>query len=273
MNFLYLKNGLREIVGNYDVFSIDLWGVIHNGVSLNYPAIEVLDNLKKRNKKFILITNAPRPRKSVANFLSKLNFNNNYYKNIYTSGDAALNSLKTNVHGKNFYHIGPNRDKDLFFEFEDKRKSNIELAEFILCTGLFEEKNNLRFYKNFLTRYVDKKMICTNPDLIVHRGNKKEYCAGSIAKVFEEIKGKVIYYGKPYPEIYKESIRVKKKVLVIGDNLNTDIRGANNMNYDSLFIKNGVHQGEFKNSTPKYFDKVLKKYNVKINYYQNYLEW
>ena len=74
MNFLHLKNGLREIIDNYDVFSIDLWGVVHNGVSLNSAAIKVLDNLKKKNKKFILMTNAPRTRQSVANFLSKLNF-------------------------------------------------------------------------------------------------------------------------------------------------------------------------------------------------------
>ena len=72
MNFLYLKNGLREIVNNYNIFSIDLWGVVHDGISLNSSAIEVLDNLRKNNKKFILMTNAPRTRQSVANFLGEL---------------------------------------------------------------------------------------------------------------------------------------------------------------------------------------------------------
>ena len=52
MNFLHLKNGLREIADNYKIFSIDLWGVVHDGVSLNPRAMEVLDNLKKNNKKF-----------------------------------------------------------------------------------------------------------------------------------------------------------------------------------------------------------------------------
>ena len=94
MNFLHLKNGLREIVDNYEIFSIDLWGVVHDGVSLNPRAVDVLDNLKKIYKKFILMTNAPRPRQNVANFLSKLNFNKDYYQNICTSGDAALNSLR-----------------------------------------------------------------------------------------------------------------------------------------------------------------------------------
>ena len=65
----------------------------------------------------------------------------------------------------------------------------------------------------------------------------------------------------------------EKKVLVIGDNLNTDIKGANNMHYDSLFIINGIHKNEFKNLTSNNIDKILRKYQVKIDYYQNYLSW
>mgnify|MGYP000340471101 CR=1 FL=1 len=90
MNFLHLKNGLREIVDNYKIFSIDLWGVVHDGVSLNPRAMEVLDNLKQKNKKFVLMTNAPRPRQNVVNFLSKLNFNKDYYQNK-TAAVAAVN--------------------------------------------------------------------------------------------------------------------------------------------------------------------------------------
>ena len=52
MSFLHLKNGLREIVNNYEIFSIDLWGVVHNGESLHSEAIEVLDNLKKENENY-----------------------------------------------------------------------------------------------------------------------------------------------------------------------------------------------------------------------------
>ena len=194
MNFLYLKKGLKEIVNKYDVFSIDLWGVIHDGISLNPPAIEVLENLKKKNKEFILMTNAPRPRKSVADFLNKLNFKKDFHKNIFTSGDAALISIKLNYHGNNFFHIGPKRDFDLFSDFQEKRKDKIIFSDFILCTGLFDNyENDLLYYKELLKNYVHKTMVCTNPDLIVHRGKKKEYCAGSIAKIFEQLKGKVVY--------------------------------------------------------------------------------
>ena len=126
---------------------------------------------------------------------------------------------------------------DLFLEFINKRKNEIDSAEFILCTGLFDNhENDLFYYKNLLKKYVNKKMICTNPDLIVDRGEKREYCAGSVAKSFEEIKGKVIYFGKPHPPVYNLSTNLNnKRVLCIGDNLNTDIKGANIQNFNSLF--------------------------------------
>ena len=53
--------GLRSIADNYDLFYIDLWGVVHNGISLNEKAIIVLKELLKMKKDFVLLTNAPRP--------------------------------------------------------------------------------------------------------------------------------------------------------------------------------------------------------------------
>ena len=39
--------GLRSIANNYDLFYIDLWGVVHNGITLNEKAIIVLNELLK----------------------------------------------------------------------------------------------------------------------------------------------------------------------------------------------------------------------------------
>ena len=114
-------------------------------------------------------------------------------------------------------------------------------------------------------------MVCTNPDLIVDKGNKRELCAGSVAMVFEKMGGKVTYFGKPYPEVYNQSIDNKnKKTLCIGDNLNTDIKGANLLNFDSLLISNGVHIKEIEKNG---IDKVSKDYEVICNYIQSKLKW
>ena len=114
-------------------------------------------------------------------------------------------------------------------------------------------------------------MICTNPDLIVDRGEKTEICAGSVAMVFEKMGGEVLYFGKPYPEVYNQSIDNKnKKILCIGDNLNTDIKGANLLNYDSLIISNGIHKKEINEDGIK---KTSKKYEAVVNFIQSELKW
>ena len=265
--------GLGEIHQNYDAFFIDLWGVMHNGVQLYPGAIEVLVNLYKIKKRFVLMSNAPRPSKNVQKFLLSLKMDKIFVKNIFTSGEAALKSLQKNIYGKNFYHLGPKRDMSLFEGFE-KNKKNLNEADFILCTGFLENReDSLEFYKDLLKNHIKLKMICTNPDLIVHRGLKKEYCAGTLAAIFEEQGGEVIYFGKPYPEIYKLCIKKDEKVLVIGDNIRTDIKGANNMNFDSLFITNGIHKNEFLNLNPTEYDKILEKYGANANFYQEQLTW
>ena len=265
--------GLREIYKKYDAFFIDVWGVIHNGIQLYSGAIEVLENLYKLNKRFVLMSNAPRPSRNTKKFLLDLKMNKIFCENIVTSGEAALKSLQQNLYGKNFYHLGPERDNSLFKEFE-KNKKDLKEADFILCTGFLDNhEESLDFYKDLLKNYTQIKMICTNPDLIVHRGSKQEYCAGTLAALFQELGGKVIYFGKPYPEIYKFCTKNGEKVLVIGDNIRTDIKGANNMKFDSLFITNGIHKEEFLNLTLEDYDKILVKYEAKATYYQERLTW
>ena len=107
--------------------------------------------------------------------------------------------------------------------------------------------------------------------LIVDRGSKRELCAGSVAMVFEKMGGEVIYFGKPYPEVYNQSVDNKdKKILCIGDNLNTDIKGANLLNYDSLLITNGIHKKEIEDNG---LENIFKDYEAICNFTQSELKW
>jgi len=264
--------GLRSIIDNYDFYFIDLWGVIHNGIELHKKATEVLAEITKAKKNYILLTNAPRPNSTVKIFLEKMGLDKAMREKVYTSGQAALSYLKTKHSIHIFIHLRPPRDFDLFFNFRDKKIEDIDRCDYLLCTGLFDQYNkDLDFYKKLLISSVSKKMICTNPDLIVDRGKKREYCAGSVAKVFEDLGGNVVYFGKPYPEVYNQAIKTNnKKIIAIGDNLNTDIKGAINMNYDSLLITNGIHKEEI---SKQGISSVLKKYNLNTTFSQSELQW
>ena len=44
------NEGFRSIIKNYDIFYIDLWGVIHNGITLYKDAIQTLEEIDKVKK-------------------------------------------------------------------------------------------------------------------------------------------------------------------------------------------------------------------------------
>ena len=260
--------GAKFLIKEHDLIYIDIWGVVHNGIKLYEDAVNVLDHLFQLNKEYILLTNAPRPNRTVKNFLSEMGLGKNHCDKVYTSGEAALKYLKKNLGNLKFFHIGPPKDFDLFLPFKKNKTEDIEKCDFLLCTGLYEGYlDNLNYYKELLSNNKRLKMICTNPDLIVYKGDKREFCAGSVAKIYEEEGGKVDYFGKPYPLVYNLAANLNnKKILCIGDNLNTDIKGANLQNFKSLFITGGIHKNEN-------LKEIYKLYNVNVDYTQTFLKW
>ena len=263
------ESGLKSIINDFDLLFIDIWGVLHNGINLFNDSVYALDQIERLNKEYVLLTNAPRPNSTVIKFLKKMGLDQSKCDKVFTSGQAALKYLNSDFKKLKFYHIGPPRDFDLFKLFEEYKVDNIEDCDFLLCTGLFEDfEKDLKFYENLFKNKVDKKLICTNPDLVVDRGEIREFCAGSVAKVFEKLGGKVEYFGKPYPLVYNQAATINnKKVLCIGDNLNTDIKGANIQNFKSLFILNGIHNNE------NNLNKLLSDYKVHADYVQSSLKW
>ena len=248
------KEGLSSIADNYQLFYVDLWGVVHNGVCLHNEAIKTLKELNKKKKDYVLLTNAPRPNSTVKSFLEKMGMEKEIREHVFTSGEAALNYLKKNLLNQSFFHVGPLRDFDLFKDFGKMKSDNVKDSEYFLCTGLFDEHNDdLNYYKNLFEKNFKKKMICTNPDLIVDRGNKRELCAGSVAMIYE-----------------KSIDNKNKKILSIGDNLNTDIKGANLLNFDSLLISNGIHKEEIKKNG---IEETTKSYETICNFIQSELKW
>lgn len=280
--------GISEISDKFDVYFIDLWGVIHNGAQCYPEALKVLEKLKEQNKKIVLISNAPRPAAVVKVFLETIGLKSSGYDFLVTSGDITREYISLNSSKKNFYHLGPTRDIDLFKDLNVTLTSKEECEE-IICTGLVsDEEEKLQDYKILLDFFLNKKipLICANPDEVVARGEKIVFCAGALANQYKQEGGMVRYFGKPYSEIYSFALKKirahkdfkdKKEIntLVIGDNIKTDIKGANLSNLDSVLILNGIYKDFFRDGTVN-FDQLKDSVNlkdVKINYFQEELAW
>ena len=93
------ETGLNKIVNHFDLFYIDIWGVLHNGIKLNEEAVNVLSKLDDLGKEYVLLTNAPRPNLDVIKFLNKLGLDEEKSSKVYTSGQVSLNYLNNEKKG------------------------------------------------------------------------------------------------------------------------------------------------------------------------------
>lgn len=75
-------------------------------------------------------------------FLEKLKLPSYLYDFLITSGDITKEYLNKYSTNKKIYHLGPERDKDLFKNLKITI-SNKEECEEVVCTGLFFQKTKL----------------------------------------------------------------------------------------------------------------------------------
>ncbi|NOX42050.1 MAG: TIGR01459 family HAD-type hydrolase [Alphaproteobacteria bacterium] len=251
-------NSFDEISERYDAALVDLWGCLHNGYEPFAAAVSALAKFRDKGGKILLLTNSPRPRPSVMRQLDKIGVPRDLYHDIAASGDASQFSLVAGDVGTKVYHLGPERDRGFFKELPKVAGKQVDIslvplasAEGIVCTGLFDDDTETPddYRETFLyAKSKGLKMLCTNPDIIVDKGDRRIYCAGALARAFEEMGGESLYFGKPYPAIYDLARRrlmaladvQDHRIIGIGDGINTDIRGAIAEDIDSLFVTGGL---------------------------------
>jgi len=273
-------SGLSEIAGDYDALICDVWGVVHDGVKPYWPAVEALRKFKTTRGRVVLLSNAPRPAAPIERQLAAIGVPADSYDAVVTSGAAAREDIAHRAAGGPvaMMHLGPERDRPLY-EGLNVELVGPEKASVVILTGLYDDEiETPEHYREILADLKNRElaMICANPDVIVPRGGKLVYCAGALARAYEEIGGKVIYYGKPHLPIYKVALEAAgspKRPLVIGDGLETDVRGANRLGIDALFIADGVHGAEIGALTPGNLAALFAKKGVSARAAMGALAW
>ena len=248
-------SGLSTISESYEIFILDLWGTIYDGQAL-FPEIKtLLEQLKERDKTIIFLSNSPQLPKVVYQRLERLGLSTLHYDHLVTSG-GETNWQLTNMELKEFsifngkvFQIGPNRFPDTLPQDKFINAEKLSEAEWILNAGPDAEDNQLDDYKELLIMAQKRNlpMLCANPDKMVFHGKEKHLCAGGIAEYYQTIGGYVISVGKPYPKVFERCMdfvdpEKKNKAIMIGDNLETDILGANRFGIHSMLIASGVHE-------------------------------
>jgi len=254
MRFL---DGFAPLIGAYDGFIVDLWGVIHDGVTPYPGAKETLEAIRAAGKTVVLLSNAPRPSHSAQLALRAMGLGDELYTGIMTSGEATRQALVRRddawfaALGRKVLHIGPERDRVTLDGLDVELVAEPHQAEFIVNTGPDETLSvELVAYEALLQacRSAGLPMICANPDLEVIRGGQRVICAGALAQRYEELGGDVRSFGKPDAAIYRPVLEMlgvpASRVLAVGDALRTDIAGAMAAGVDACWVLGGIHGAE-----------------------------
>jgi HAD superfamily hydrolase (TIGR01459 family) len=264
-----LLTHFADIAPRYDALICDIWGVLHNGATAFSAACDALKHFRDRHGRVVLLTNAPRPAKDLEEQFRRFGVPLDCFDAIVTSGEAAREDLARRSTSARLavLHLGPERDRNVF------EGLNVDLtdqaqAELVLCTGLYnDDRETPEDYADMLAglRQRGLVMLCANPDLVVQRGGQLVYCAGALAQAYERIGGTVVYYGKPHRPIYDAALVALKgasRTLAIGDGLHTDIRGANGVGIDALFIADGIHGEDVAEFTERHIAELLAETGV-----------
>jgi len=235
---------LEEIISNYDALIVDLWGVIHDGTALYPGAADTLRVLHELNKPVLFLSNAPRVSAKAQQNLDRLNIPRSQYLEVVTSGQVAHDLLARDTTPRRYYYLGPSKDEDILAGLPHFTKvAEPAEAQLILCTGYEVDGQPHEEIVPLLMQLLHLPMLCVNPDMeVVKQDGTQMLCAGAVATEFTQLGGKVAYIGKPFPEVYQvcKLLLGNSRVLAVGDNPATDIKGANDAGLDSLLITGGV---------------------------------
>jgi len=237
-----------ELDARYRVILCDVWGVVHDGVTLNAGAAHRLAGWREQGRFVLLVTNAPRTRNDVARQLDRMGLPASCWDAIVTGGDAGIAALITL--GRPVGFLGTPEDRAVL------TGSGIRISDLgdftdVACAGLEQERPRVEQYAPELERWAGREVLfhCLNADRVVMHGHVAELCAGALADLYEQLGGRVAWYGKPYRAIYEHALRLAgdppaSSVLAVGDGLRTDMLGAARMGFDAVFVSGGIHGHE-----------------------------
>lgn len=86
-------DGIRQLVDSYDVFVLDMWGVLHDGSQPYEGVLECLAQLKQHGKQLIILSNSSKRQSNSLKMLEKLGFDPSDFAQIITSGEVSYQLL------------------------------------------------------------------------------------------------------------------------------------------------------------------------------------
>ena len=273
-------NRVEELLSSYDLFLIDVVGVVHDGIDGMHEAIKSINKLGAlKDKQVIFLSNSPRPGHKPHAKLVNLGLAKTC--SVFTSGDATRHLLMTQFQDRKIYHLGAERNDEILHGLELETVPAIENSDLILLTAFLEEDESVEKHQAELEYIISHKpeVICANPDIHAPYGQTLRKCAGYLAHYLEQHGVQVTCIGKPNPLIfdllfdtYTLSPSLKQRTIMIGDTLETDIAGATAFGVSSCLVLTGNTNRDVQR-TAHDIESYLSQAQIKPTYISDQLVW
>ncbi|WPZ36511.1 TIGR01459 family HAD-type hydrolase [Thalassobaculum sp. OXR-137] len=248
-----LVDGVSALADRYDGWIFDVWGTIYDGGAVFPGARDVLENLAARGVPVAVMSNSPRLTSVVEERLTGLGVARDLYKVVITSGGEARRYLTEGLDdfhaglGDRVYTFAAARFGDILPGTRFTLVERLADADWILNAGPAGEFDQVELYEERLAEAagLGLPMICANPDLAVFDQGRLKMHAGSMAARYEALGGSVHYHGKPHAPVFLRAAELLGapggRLIMVGDNRNTDIAGAEAAGMGSLLLADGIH--------------------------------
>ena len=250
-----------DLAPHYDAIVVDQWGVLHNGSTAYPEAITAIERLSETSIPVAVLSNSGKRARENRDRISHMGFDPAMFKQFMTSGEALWRDIKSGrIAETSFYAIErANGDAQSWAKGLDITLTSIERAQAVLLMGLADDADT-KSLQPMMDLALDLKLpvYCSNPDKISPRAKGLVMSPGALAHAYEQCGGRVVFYGKPHRTVFdalKTELSVEK-LLMVGDSLEHDIRGAHTAKWDSVFVTEGIHARDFANAP---FDETLTR--------------
>jgi HAD superfamily hydrolase (TIGR01450 family) len=250
---------LEKLIADYSTVLLDAYGVLVDINGALPGAQNLIEKLNRMQKPYFILTNdASRLPATSARLYRKFGLNI-VPERIITSGTLLKDYFKTNqLINARCVVLGP-QDSVRYVEAAGGHQvSELETFDVLVLadeTG-FDFLETVDGVLTALFHKLDRRetvhLILPNPDLIYPKANKGfGITSGCVALMIEAAlrlrypKGDQLRFarlGKPHAAMFYEALRRSgtRDMVMIGDQLETDIRGANAFGIDSVLIDGGV---------------------------------
>lgn len=249
---------LDSLMAHYDALLLDAYGVLVSLDGALPGAADLLDRLNRAGKPYWLLSNtaARLPEHAAARYwgfglevaaeriLTSGMLLTDYFKTHSLQGSATLvlgpEDSRIYVERAGGRPVRPGQDFDVLVLADQAGYALPETLDEVM-SALFDR----------LDRGERMPLLLPNPDLIYPRRRGFGITAGSLALILEAVLARrypgrddlnFVRLGKPHPALFQAAAAAaaSRRLVMIGDQLETDIQGASDFGIDSVLVLGGV---------------------------------